>query len=243
MQSNYENCLAITLKWEGGDVNNPADPGGKTRWGITQATYSAFRARHHLAPASVFTMEKTEMLAIYKENFWDAVSGDTLAVGVDLASWDFGVNSGPARAKKAMTASAGTGGDVGFIQRLCAKRMSFVRGLTTFKTFGKGWSRRIADIEARAVKMTLSATAPAESVKPALTAEANKAAAQAAANHNKVAGSGAATIAAPAAAGHAHFWVVIALLVVAGVAAAYFIWRASHNQERARAYAQVAAEG
>ena len=246
MQSNYENCLAITLKWEGGDVNNPADPGGKTRWGITQATYNAFRKAHHLAAKSVFTMEKPEMLSIYKENYWDVVSGDSLPVGVDLATWDFGVNSGPSRAKNALASVRGKGDGtmVSLIQNLCSKRMSFLRGLGTFKTFGKGWSRRVADIEARAVKMALTATAPAGSVKPTLTAEANKAAGKAASAQTKAAGSGVAAGGAtvPAASGADH-WVAIGVLAVALVAALFFIWRASHNQERARAYAQVASEG
>jgi lysozyme family protein len=242
VKSNYENCLAITLKWEGGDVNNPADPGGKTRWGVTQATYNAFRKSHHLAAKSVFTMEKPEMLAIYKENYWDAVGGDSLSVGLDLATWDFGVNSGPGRAKSALAAVRGKGDGtmVNLIQRLCAKRMSFVRGLSTFKTFGKGWSRRVADIEARAVKMTLTAQTPVGSVKPALQAEANKAASQAASSQNKAAGSGAGALFATPGAGH---WIGLALLAVALAAGAYFIWRAAHNQERARAYAQVASEG
>lgn len=239
MKSNYENCLAITLKWEGGDVNHPADPGGKTRWGITQATYDAFRKAHRLAKKSVFAMAKQEMLAIYKENYWDAVHGDKLAAGVDLATWDYGVNSGPARAKKALLSVIG-GDSVSTIQRLCAKRMSFVRGLKTWKVFGKGWSRRIADIEARAVRMALSVTAPADSVKPALTAEANKAAGKASSGANKAAGSGATAVATTPVADH---WVALGLLAVAIAAGAYFIWRARHNKERARAYAQVASEG
>lgn len=128
---------------------------------------------------------------------------------------------------------------VGVVQRLCAKRMSFVRGLSTFKVFGKGWSKRIADIEARAVKMALSVTSPG-SVKPTILAEANKAAGKASSSANKAVGSGATAVVSNAVPDQ---WVALGLLAVALAAGVYFIWRAAHNKERARAYAQVASEG
>lgn len=250
MKSNYEACLAITLKWEGGDVDHPADPGGKTRWGITQATYNAYRKAHHLSQKSVFTMTKPEMLAIYKENYWDAVKGDTLGSGVDLAVWDYGVNSGPARAKKDLLSVVG-GDSVSTIKKLCAKRMSFVRGLKTWKTFGKGWSRRIADVEARAVKMAHQVSAPAKSVAPALKAEAEKAVstAKTQANTTKTSGGVAAggsliTGADTSAALDQYIaWGLLGLVFVGVGVAIYFHRKAKHNKERAAAFLRVAEEG
>lgn len=245
MKSNYENCLAITLKWEGGDVDHPDDPGGKTRWGITQATYDAWRVSKGLAKRSVFQMTKDEMLAIYKANYWDAVGGDTLTVGVDLATWDYGVNSGPARARKALLASVG-GPAKDTVQKICASRMSFVRGLKTWKVFGKGWSRRIADIEAKAVAMTL-AHLPAADQKSELNVEADKAVSSASkqsktAKGTVATGSGAAITDA---ASNADQWVSIALLAafVIGIGVAVFLSvKARHNKERAAAYAKAAQE-
>ena len=42
---NFEHCLAITLKWEGGYSNHPDDPGGPTMRGIIQREYDAWRTR------------------------------------------------------------------------------------------------------------------------------------------------------------------------------------------------------
>jgi len=249
MRDNYENCLAITLKWEGGDVNHPDDPGGKTRWGITQATYDAWRKSQKMTPRSVFQMTKPEMLAIYRKNYWDAVKGDTLAYGVDLATWDFGVNSGPARARKYLLQVVG-GPDEETVKRLCAKRLSFVRGLTTWKTFGKGWSNRIADIEARGVKMALSAKpGSAKSVEAALKAEASKAQSAEAVQKDTALASGAAgAISGGSVAvdpSTADQWASLALLGVAALAVGVMVYlavKSRHNKARAEAYKRVAAE-
>lgn len=245
MRENYENCLAITLKWEGGDVNHPADPGGKTRWGITQGTYDEWRRKKGYRKQSVFQMTKNEMLAIYKANYWDAVKGDTLAFGVDLATWDYGVNSGPSRARKALLKVAG-GSHVTTVKRLCASRMSLVRGLSTWRVFGKGWSRRIADIEARAVKMAAS---NASSTKVILQGEARRA--EEKAKDQKSVGK-TTTIAGGGSGGAgavSYEWdQVVSSVLMIGLAAGlvalgvYLVWKSRHNKERAKAYRRVAEE-
>ncbi len=48
---NFERCLAITLKWEGGYSNHPDDPGGPTMRGIIQREYDAWRRKHGKAHA------------------------------------------------------------------------------------------------------------------------------------------------------------------------------------------------
>lgn len=243
MRWNYENCLAITLKWEGGDVNHPADPGGKTRWGITQATYNHWRKSKGKRTRSVFLMTRDEMLAIYKKNYWDVVNGDNLAPGVDLAVYDFGVNSGPARAKRYLRSVLG-GTDWDTVKRLCAKRMSFVRGLKTWKVFGRGWSRRIADIEARGVKMALSnsKSIPKLSEKSILAAEVEKA--NAAAKKEQVKGAGGVGVggAGTQLADPSFDWTTLtvfglcALVIGAGV---IFFLKARHQRHRAEAYRTV----
>jgi lysozyme family protein len=187
-------------------------------------------------------MTKNEMLAIYKANYWDAVSGDTLAVGVDLVTWDFGVNSGPARAKKTLLSAIG-GDAVQTIQKLSAKRLSFLKGLTTFKTFGKGWSSRVADVEARAVKMAMagSPTIKSELMIEGLKAEGSS---QKKANVTKATGSASAASAAGATGNVDQYlaWGLLGLVAVGIGVAVYFAWKARHDKERAEAYARVAGE-
>jgi lysozyme family protein len=240
MKQNYEPSLAITLKWEGGDVNHPDDPGGKTRWGVTQARYDEYRVKRHAAKRSVFQMTRDEMLDIYR-TYWDAVKGDTLASGVDLATWDFGVNSGPSRAWKTLTTVLG-GTDVQTIQKLSAKRLSFMKGLTIFKTFGKGWSARVADIEARAVKMALAGTT---TVRSSLMTEALKADASAKKKSNATKATGSASAASAVSTNGVDqylAWGLLGLAVIGVGVAIYFALKSKHDKERAEAYTRVAEE-
>lgn len=161
--TNYRACLKEILKHEGGYVNHPRDPGGETNYGITKATARA--AGYHGSMRAI-PMDVVE--AIYRNRFWRSGSGDCdrLVAGVDLATFDFAVNSGPARAWKYLLRSVG-GNGAHTVKTLCAKRMGFLQMLGTWATFGKGWTRRVANVEAVGVKMALAA----EGAMPAEVAE------------------------------------------------------------------------
>ena len=98
--------------------------------------------------------------------------GDLWPKGPDQIAFDIAVNSGPARSLAIMRAALGnpTGGTqtlalratgsqdkTGIVKRACARRASFYRGLRTFRTFGRGWLRRNARMEAIGIKMCLEA--------------------------------------------------------------------------------------
>lgn len=186
MNRNYARALALVLKHEGGYVDHPSDPGGATNKGITRKTLAEWRG---IAPSSklpkseVKNISDKEVADIYKARYWDAVQGDRLPDGVDYAVFDFAVNSGPSRAVKYLQHIVGEteDGRVGaltldsvskmpaneIITRLCARRMSFLRQLKTFPTFGKGWTRRVADVETDALAMATQAPVSAPKGKPA----------------------------------------------------------------------------
>jgi lysozyme family protein len=162
MRANWDKSLALVLQHEGGYVNHPDDPGGATNKGITQRVYDAFRDRKSLPRQSVRNITSAEVSQIYREQYWNAVRGDELPAGVDYAVFDYAVNSGAKRSKEELQRVLGVGvdGQLGgvsmqalheacmvdeeaVIKKLCDRRMRFVRSLKTFKTFGKGWTRRI----------------------------------------------------------------------------------------------------
>lgn len=93
---------------------------------------------------------------IYRTDYWDLVRGDKLAPAVDLATFDYSVNSGPGTAWKALEKVLG-GPDSETVQKLCARRLSSYQALKHWATFGKGWTRRIAAIEAKGVAWALAA--------------------------------------------------------------------------------------
>lgn len=98
----FGKCLNFTLQWEGGYVDHPADPGGKTNFGVTDRTYRAWRTSHHLPQRDVRLIERREVEQIYRGGYWNEIQGDQLRVPLVLALFDFAVNSGPTTAVKAL---------------------------------------------------------------------------------------------------------------------------------------------
>ncbi len=169
-------CDAFTSKFEGGNVNNPHDPGGRTSRGVTQRVYDADRARRGLPRQSVYQMTESERASIYKRGYWDAVRGDELRPGEDLVTYDFGVNSGPARALRVLNAQRSKTRDlVATIEGVTRSRLSFLHGLGTWQYFGKGWNSRVCACEALAYRLAAGvAGAPAVLEKKAVQAETSK---------------------------------------------------------------------
>lgn len=167
MNNNFEHCLDLVLKHEGGYIDHPRDPGGKTNRGVTQAVYDAYRKTRGRGAQSVKFITDDEVKAIYKFQYWDRVQADLLPAGLDYAVFDFAVNSGAGRASKYLQAVLGVAQDgvigaktlaavqspYNAINALCDRRMSFLRNLKTFLTFGKGWTRRVQDVRAHALEM------------------------------------------------------------------------------------------
>jgi lysozyme family protein len=183
MTSKFELCHEITARWEGGWSDHKDDPGGKTNWGVTQATLSAYLGR----PATVDEIRqlpRARAESIYRKMFWDAVGGDALPDGVDLVVYDYGVNSGPKVGVKALQAVLGVlpDGWVGdttikalaaadkadVINGVCDRRLAFMKRIRNKKTrellwasFGRGWQRRVDDIRERALRMADAPIPPA----------------------------------------------------------------------------------
>lgn len=150
---------AWILASEGGFVDDPRDPGGATKFGITHRTLAAWRGKA-VTRDDVRALGRDEALEILRRQYWDAVRGDDLPAGLDYAVFDYAVNSGPARAVKDLQRCVGVtvDGIIGaqtlaaidergdmpaLIEILCARRWRFLQGLSTFRAFGTGWERRI----------------------------------------------------------------------------------------------------
>lgn len=245
-KNNLQKCLEVLWPFEGGYVDHPKDPGGATNMGITFATLKRWRGTA-ITKADVRNLTKAEAAAIYEANYWRPIRGDDLPLGVDLSTMDYGVNSGTSRSVKDLQRVLGVKADgvVGDIETLpalrkaapratikahCARRLSFVQGLKIWDTFGKGWSRRIATVEAAALGWV--------STKAQLEADAkaarDKAVGQAG---GAVVGVGGGT-AVPDMTGF-PWWVVVA---VAAVVVVPLVIRAVINSDRAKAIAEVAKE-
>lgn len=103
---NFDQCLAPVIKREGGYSNHAADRGGATNMGITQRTYSAWRAERGLGYVDVRGLDHAEARQIYLENYWKPARCDDLPAEIRDIHFDTAVNSGVARAAKMLQESA-----------------------------------------------------------------------------------------------------------------------------------------
>ena len=110
-----------------------------------------------------------DVAPLYKKNYWDKIKGDELPAGVDYACFDLAVNSGVGRAAKILQKAVGVTADgaIGpttmaavesqdarnLATEICDLRLAFLQGLPTFETFGKGWTRRVQEVEKVAFDM------------------------------------------------------------------------------------------
>ena len=147
---NFPDCIAHVLAAEGGLVNDPKDPGGVTKFGISQRSYPALDIR---------ALSLDDAKAIYQRDYWAPIQGEALPAGLDLLLLDHAVNAGPARAVRLLQHLVGVPEDglmgpvtlagvaiadpQDLIARYSELRLDFYRDLPTWRHFGAGWSRRV----------------------------------------------------------------------------------------------------
>jgi lysozyme family protein len=148
---NFDQCFDALISSEGGYVNNPSDPGGETKFGISKRAYPQLDIKN---------LTVTDAKAIYKRDYWDRAQCDKLPAGLCFDIFDTAVNSGIGQAIRFLQRSVGCADDgvMGNVTlsailredadavqaRFNGIRLDFMTRLSTWDTFGKGWARRIA---------------------------------------------------------------------------------------------------
>lgn len=161
---NFPLALKRVLVSEGGKVDDPLDPGGRTAYGVTQRVFSAWLRNQKLPVVDVYTIDQVEVASIYRLQYWNKIHGDDLPAGVDYVVFDAAINSGSVQAVKwlqralRMNAVDGILGQAtlaaltadedndALIARYSAARLTFMKHLKTWGRFGKGWSDRVAHV-------------------------------------------------------------------------------------------------
>jgi lysozyme family protein len=225
-------CLPITLQFEGGWSDNPKDPGGATMNGITLTTFRRYRPNATKADLRAISPELRQV--IYADGYWKPTSGDNLPSGVDLVAFDYGVNSGPGAANKALAATAGLS-PVERVKAICARRLSILQSLKTWATFGKGWGARVVQVQALGIQWAAGAPDIAK-------AELQKAAAQetAKAKAKTIGAASTATAGASVTAAGSNEWALIALGVALIVGAVILFLTIRKHQDAADALTAAA---
>lgn len=149
---NFEDkCITFIIdEIEKGYVNNPDDPGGETKYGISKRSYPDLDIKN---------LTKSEALRIYKRDYASKVKFQEIALVnpyLALCVLDFAINSGPSRAIKSLQTSGRVTAD-GIIgpatlaasgkpdacERYLAERARFLAGLKNFQINGNGWMWRL----------------------------------------------------------------------------------------------------
>lgn len=178
MRDNFAAALKIELVFEGGMDDDPVDPGGRTKNGITQKVYAAYRRRKGLAAQDVFKMQDHERDEIYRTQYFDKVRFDELPPGLDLVIVDGAINSGVSQSIKWVQRALGIQADgvIGIqtmqriqdhpdhdllIAAILQRREAFLKSLKTFWRFGKGWLNRTGQLRKKGQAWAMGSVGPA----------------------------------------------------------------------------------
>jgi lysozyme family protein len=232
--SNREASISKTLTYEGHFTDNPNDPGGATNWGITIADARLYW-KHDASPADVKAMPKSVAINIYRQKYWARMECDDQPAGPDFVDFDFGVNSGVSRALAYRKRFAGLS-PIKYVKAQTQARMSFLQNLRTWQFFGKGWGKRVADVQATGVRMAVEAAG--KPVGPSMERRSSEAASRST-KHTTAATATAGSSPILAHLGSIDTSTKVGLCVlglVVGFGLLYFIWHAVHASHLAAAY-------
>ena len=147
----FDEAFERVLGHEGGYVNDPRDPGGETKYGISKRAYPA----ENIAG---LTLERAREL--YRRDFWGPAGCDAVPAALKLPLFDTAVNMGVRQAVKLLQRTVGATEDgilgprtlqaIGCMPieragaRFLGHRLKLYTDLAGWEAFGKGWARRVA---------------------------------------------------------------------------------------------------
>jgi lysozyme family protein len=168
----YREALRLILRFEGGYVNDPDDPGGETNKGVTKKVYDEYRKSEGLPLRSVRDITDEEVADIYRKSYWIEGKCDKVgAVRLAIVHFDACVNAGIKQAAKLLQRTVGAtddgaigsgtlskvaakiekDGDLATAKECLNKRRDFYNSLVKQKPvlqkFLKGWLNRVATLE------------------------------------------------------------------------------------------------
>jgi lysozyme family protein len=126
----FDLALALLLRHEGGYGNDPNDPGGETKFGISKRAYPSLDIR---------ALTEAEAAAIYRRDYWDALRCDALPPALAVCLFDCAVNQGE-------------GAAVRLLQRALGAKEDGVLGPATLRLGQAAQPSQIDDFMARRAK-------------------------------------------------------------------------------------------
>ncbi|AOJ10332.1 glycoside hydrolase family 108 protein [Burkholderia mayonis] len=149
--SSFDDAFEALIGNEGGFVDNKDDPGGATRWGITERVA---RASGYTGSMRVLSLNTAK--AIAKKLYWDPLHCDEYDPRIGFQLLDANYNGGHAVLWMQQAAGAHADGILGpatiaavkaadvprFIMRFIAVRQNYLTACKPWPIFGRGWIHR-----------------------------------------------------------------------------------------------------
>jgi hypothetical protein len=132
MKENFDKALKFTLEAEGIYSNEPDDPGGETKYGISRNNHPEISQEDW----NNFTLDMAK--DIYKKSYWDACNCDNLDYPLDILVFDAAVNMGVSNAKKLGTFES--------LESFILKRIAMYATFKKFDIYGRGWVNRCINL-------------------------------------------------------------------------------------------------
>lgn len=141
----------FTRHWEGGYVNDPADAGGATNFGVTQRTYDRFRKEWGQSAQDVRNITAEDVSMIY-QSYWKTSGAGGLPLPLSVVHFDTFFHFNPQRAERWKNEVLKTypndpvAAAKAYVEKRIAFRHELVKKAPTQKKFLKGWLNRDNDL-------------------------------------------------------------------------------------------------
>lgn len=147
--TDFDKAFEHVIGIEGGYVNDPKDPGGETKYGISKRSYPNEDIKN-------LNIERAKI--IYRIDYWNKIKGDELPYPLNMFVFDAAVNQGvdPAIDMLQKTLGVARDGILGVatikaaqeargqaMSMYLADRALRYTGTRNFDQYGRGWLRRL----------------------------------------------------------------------------------------------------
>jgi lysozyme family protein len=155
MSVTFSQAMAFVLRWEGGMVDDPNDPGGLTNHGISQRAYPDL---------DIASLTREGVIEIYRRDYWDRARCGEMPAPLALVVFDSAVNQGVTQSVRCLQRAAGASVDgvIGpatmesairawqrrperLLRDVCLQRLLHYSAIGGWVHYRVGWSKRLLD--------------------------------------------------------------------------------------------------
>jgi lysozyme family protein len=155
----FDKAFEIVVGLEGGYVNDPHDPGGETKFGVSKRAYPML---------DIAALELADAKELYLNDYWRRCQCQAMPWPIALMLFDSAINQGPRSAISLLQKGMGvvadgvlgpitldallTGDGPSTLVNTAAERLLRYAGHAEFARYGRGWTRRVFHIYTEGLK-------------------------------------------------------------------------------------------